>query len=65
MQGSDGEAGIDGGDVEADDRRKVPDPQLPHPDIVAARDIDHTPVSVLVSVVRGGSRRGRAAPTTQ
>ena len=39
----DGETGIDGGEVETEERKKVPDPQLPHPDIVAAHSIDHTP----------------------
>ena len=29
--GSDEEAGFDGGEVETEDRRKIPDPQLPHP----------------------------------
>ena len=36
------EAGI-GGEVETEVRRKIPDPQLPHPDIIAEHNIDHTP----------------------
>ena len=43
VQGNAGEAGIDGGEIKTEDRKKVPDPQLPHPDIVAAHNIDHTP----------------------
>ena len=37
------EFGIDGSEVGTDERKQVPDPQLPHPDVVAAHNIDHTP----------------------
>ena len=43
MQKDDEDCGIDGGEVETEERRNVPDPQLPHPDIVAAHNLDHTP----------------------
>ena len=43
VQGSDGEGGVDGGEIETEDRKKIPNPQLPHPDIVAEHNIDHTP----------------------
>ena len=37
------EFGIDGGEIETEERKRVPDPQLPHPDVIAAHNIDHTP----------------------
>ena len=40
---NDNETGIGGDEVETEDRRKIPDPQLPHPEVVAAHNIDHTP----------------------
>ena len=43
VQNGDEETGIDGGEIETEERKRVPDPQLPHPDVIAAHNIDHTP----------------------
>ena len=43
VSGANVEANLGGGEVEAEERVRVPDPQLPHPDVVAEHNLDHTP----------------------